>query len=125
VGSYLSVHEGPISISPHLRPAVLAEGMVVSNEPGFYLPGAYGIRLENLELIREADLGTGKPFYRFETLTLAPFDRTLIEPGLLRADEVAWLDNYHARVLRELGPKLPADVVSWLAQACAKLEQAA
>ena len=125
VGSYLSVHEGPISISPHLRPAVLAEGMVVSNEPGFYLPGAYGIRLENLELIREADLGTGKPFYRFETLTLAPFDRTLIEPGLLRADEVAWLDNYHARVLRELGPKLPADVVSWLAQACANLEQAA
>jgi Xaa-Pro aminopeptidase len=125
VGSYLSVHEGPISISPHLRPAVLAEGMVVSNEPGFYLPGAYGIRLENLELVREADLGTGKPFYRFETLTLAPFDRSLIEPSLLRPDEVAWLDTYHARVLREIGPKLPPDDAVWLEGACVRLEQAA
>jgi Xaa-Pro aminopeptidase len=125
VGSYLSVHEGPISISPYLRPAVLAEGMIVSNEPGFYLPGHYGIRLENMELVREADLGTGKPFYRFETLTLAPFDRTLIDVGLLRPDEVAWVDDYHARVLREIGPALPADAAGWLKQACARLEPAA
>jgi Xaa-Pro aminopeptidase len=125
VGSYLSVHEGPISISPYLRPAVIAEGMIVSNEPGFYLPGAYGIRIENLLLVQKADLGTGKPFLRFETLTLAPIDRTLIEPSLLRSDEIAWLDDYHARVQRELSPKLDPEAAAWLAQACAPLEHTA
>jgi Xaa-Pro aminopeptidase len=125
VGSYLSVHEGPISISPHLRPAPLAEGMIVSNEPGFYLPGGYGIRIENLLLVRKAEVSNGKTFLAFETLTLAPFDRTLIDPGLLRADEISWLDGYHARVLREVGPNLPADAASWLAQACAPLGGAA
>jgi Xaa-Pro aminopeptidase len=125
VGSYLSVHEGPISISPYLRPAVIAEGMIVSNEPGFYLPGAYGIRIENLLLVQKADLGTGKPFLRFETLTLAPIDRTLIEPSLLRSDEIAWLDDYHTRVQRELSPKLDPEAAAWLAQACAPLEHAA
>ena len=125
VGSYLSVHEGPISISPYLRPAVIAEGMIVSNEPGFYLPGAYGIRIENLLLVQKADFGTGKPFLRFETLTLAPIDRTLIESSLLRPDEIAWLNDYHARVQHEIAPKLQPDAAAWLAQACAPLEHTA
>jgi len=121
VGSYLSVHEGPVSISPHLRPATIAEGMILSNEPGYYLPGAYGIRIENLVLVRRADLASDKPFLAFETLTLAPIDRVLIDRDLLRPDEIAWLDDYHARVLREVGPHLPPDAQAWLAHACAPL----
>ena len=124
VGSYLSVHEGPISISPHLRPAVLAEGMIVSNEPGYYLPGSHGIRIENLLLVRPASVGGEKPFLRFEDLTLAPYDRVLIDTALLRADERAWIDAYHARVLAEIGPLVPHDVALWLAAACARLEPA-
>jgi Xaa-Pro aminopeptidase len=123
VGSYLSVHEGPISISPHLRPAVLAEGMVVSNEPGYYLPGSHGIRIENLLLIRPVETAGAKPFLRFEDLTLAPYDRTLIDTTLLRPDECAWIDAYHARVLGEVGPHVPRDVAAWLDAACAPLEQ--
>jgi len=119
VGSFLSVHEGPVSISPYLRPATLAEGMILSNEPGFYLPGAYGIRLENLVLVRRADLAGEKPFYKFETLTMAPFDRTLIDVALLRVDEISWLDSYHAWVLDEIGPLVPDDVRDWLVWACA------
>ena len=125
VGSYLSVHEGPVSLSPHLRPATLEEGMILSNEPGFYLPGEYGIRLENLVLVQPADLSGGKPFYRFETLTWAPFDRLLIEPDLLTAAERAWLDAYHAQVLHHVAPHVPPDVRAWLHQACAPLESAA
>ncbi len=125
VGSFLSVHEGPVSISPHLRPAALAEGMILSNEPGFYLPGAYGIRLENLVLVQRADLASEKPFYRFETLTLAPFDQTLIEPALLAAEEITWLDSYHAWVLDEIGPLVPDDVRDWLVEACAPIREMA
>jgi Xaa-Pro aminopeptidase len=122
VGSYLSVHEGPASISPHLRPAGITEGMILSNEPGFYLPGAYGIRIENLMLAHRADVDSEKPFLRFETLTLAPIDRALIEPALLRQDEVDWVDEYHARVLREVGPRVPGETAAWLTEACAPLK---
>jgi Xaa-Pro aminopeptidase len=125
VGSFLSVHEGPASISPYLRPATLAEGMVMSNEPGFYLNGAYGIRLENLVLVQRADVAGPKPFFRFETLTLAPFDRALIDPDLLTAEEIGWLDAYHARVLGEVGPEVPAEVQSWLAEACSPIREIA
>ncbi|HTZ70510.1 MAG TPA: aminopeptidase P family protein [Acetobacteraceae bacterium] len=125
VGSYLSVHEGPASISPYLRPATIAAGMILSNEPGYYRPGAYGIRIENLLLVRPADIAGEKPFLCFETLTLAPIDRALIEPGLLRADEIAWLDDYHARVHREVGPHLPSAAQAWLAASCAPLQAAA
>jgi Xaa-Pro aminopeptidase len=121
VGSYLSVHEGPISISPHLRPAVLAEGMIVSNEPGYYLPGSHGIRIENLLLVRPADANTGKPFLRFEDLTLAPYDRTLIDTTLLRPDELDWINAYQARVLHEVRPNLAGEAATWLDQACALL----
>ena len=122
VGSYLSVHEGPASLSPHLRAAPLAQGMILSNEPGFYLPGEYGIRLENLLLVRDAGLPNAtRPFLRFETLTWAPFDRVLIEPALLTDEECRWLNAYHATVLAKIGPQLPAQSRDWLAQACAAL----
>ncbi|MFL5257279.1 MAG: M24 family metallopeptidase [Rhodopila sp.] len=122
VGSYLSVHEGPVSISRLARPIPIAAGMILSNEPGFYLPDHYGIRLENLLLVQPADLpGAGKPFLRFETLTLAPFDRRLLEPALLTADERTWLDHYHARVLETVGPALDPSARAWLTGACAPL----
>jgi Xaa-Pro aminopeptidase len=124
VGSYLSVHEGPVSISRLARPIPIAAGMILSNEPGFYLPDHYGIRLENLLLAQPADLpGASKPFLRFETLTLAPFDRRLLEPALLTAEERTWLDHYHMRVLETVGPALDPSAQAWLADACAPIGQ--
>jgi Xaa-Pro aminopeptidase len=123
VGAYLSVHEGPMSLSRNSRPIAFKPGMLISNEPGYYLPGSYGIRLENLLLVQPAEAQPGgvKPFLEFETITLAPFDRALIEPALLTDAERGWLDAYHARVLAEVGPKLPPPVGAWLAAACAPL----
>jgi Xaa-Pro aminopeptidase len=122
VGSYLSVHEGPVSLSRTAKPVPIAAGIILSNEPGYYEPGKYGVRLENLVLVQPADLPhAAKPFFRFETLTLAPFDRRLLEPALLTAEERAWLDGYHARVLAEVGPQLEADERAWLARACTPL----
>jgi Xaa-Pro aminopeptidase len=124
VGSFLSVHEGPVSISVHLRPAALAEGMILSNEPGYYRVGHYGIRLENLLLVQRASVEGTKPFFLFETLTLAPFDRRLIETGLLTTQEREWLDRYHRRVFEQVGPALPEDARRWLERACAPLGSA-
>ncbi len=122
VGSFLSVHEGPVGFSRPGRMVPLEPGMQLSNEPGFYAPLEYGIRLENLLLVQPApDLSALRPFLRFETITLAPFDRALIDATLLRPDERAWLDGYHARVLAEVGPRLPSDARAWLKQACAPL----
>jgi Xaa-Pro aminopeptidase len=119
VGSYLSVHEGPVSLSRLARPVAIAAGMILSNEPGYYLPGAHGIRLENLLLVQPAELpGATKPFLRFETLTLAPFDCRLIDPAMLDSGELAWLNAYHARVLAEVGPHLDPPVRDWLSRAC-------
>ena len=120
VGSYLSVHEGPVSISRAARPIPIEAGMLLSNEPGYYLPGHYGIRLENLVLAQEADIpGASKPFLRFETMTWAPFDRRSIAPWLLTRAEVAWLDAYHAEVARKVSPYLGGDALAWLERACA------
>ena len=120
VGSYLSVHEGPVSLSRTAKPVPIGAGFILSDEPGYYAPGQYGIRLENLLLVQPADLPEAtKPFLRFETLTLAPFDRRLIERDLLTAEEIAWLDAYHARVNAEIGPLLDAAARGWLAGACA------
>lgn len=120
VGSFLSVHEGPASLSRAGRMVPLAPGMILSDEPGYYLPGAYGIRLENLLLVQDADLpGAVKPFLRFETLTLAPFDRRLVDPDMLSSTERNWLDAYHARVLTEVGPALDDVEQAWLMEACA------
>ncbi len=123
VGSYLSVHEGPVSLSRAAKPVPIAPGMILSNEPGFYLPGEYGIRLENLLLVQPAELpDAAKPFLRFETLTLAPFDRKLLDPALLDPWERAWLDAYHARVLAAIGGRLDTAAGAWLAAACAPLD---
>ncbi len=120
VGSYLSVHEGPVSLSRLARPVPLGEGMILSNEPGFYAPGEFGIRLENLLLVRPF-AAPGRAFLEFETLTLAPFDRRMIARELLLAHEAAWLDAYHARVAASVGPRLPGEERAWLDHACRKL----
>ncbi len=124
VGSFLSVHEGPASISRAGRMVPLAPGMIISNEPGFYAPGEYGIRLENLLLVQTADLAglaVARPFLRFETLTLAPFDRRLLTLDMLSPQERAWLDAYHARVAREVSPHLDGEARTWLLAACGPL----
>jgi Xaa-Pro aminopeptidase len=123
IGSFLSVHEGPAGISRAARPVPLKPGMILSNEPGYYRPGAYGIRIENLLLVRPAasQPDQQKPFLEFETLTLAPYDRQLILPAALSPAERAQIDAYHARVLAELAPSLSAPEAAWLAEACAPL----
>lgn len=122
VGSFLSVHEGPVSISRLARPVPIAPGMILSNEPGYYLPDHYGIRLENLLLVQPASLpDANRPFLRFETLTWAPFDRALIYPSLLTTEELGWLNAYHAQVLAKIGPHLPAEERAWLETACRRI----
>ena len=111
VGSYLSVHEGPQRISKVPNRTALEPGMILSNEPGFYLEGAYGIRIENLMAVRESAL---RPMLEFETLTLVPIDRRLIDPALLNDTETAWLDSYHQRVHASLSPLLPPAAADWL-----------
>jgi Xaa-Pro aminopeptidase len=114
VGSYLSVHEGPARISK-LGTVALKRGMILSNEPGYYKAGSYGIRIENLVLVTETSIaGAEKPLNAFETLTLAPIDRRLIAPTLMSADEIAWLDAYHARIAEVLAPLVAADTRGWL-----------
>ena len=123
VGSYLSVHEGPVSLSRAARPVPLAAGMILSNEPGYYLPGSFGIRIENLLLVRAKDFPQGgRPFLGFETLTWAPIDRQLIDVALLSAEERSWVDRYHARVLGLVAPHVDAEVAAWLHRVCAPLE---
>jgi Xaa-Pro aminopeptidase len=125
VGAYLSVHEGPAGIARTAGPVPLQPGMILSNEPGFYLPGAYGIRLENLVLVQPAAFAAQqRKFLRFETLTLAPFDRALIEPAFLSAAARDWLDAYHARVRAALAPLLDAATRDWLEAATAPIASA-
>lgn len=115
VGSYLCVHEGPQRIA-RTGTQALEAGMILSNEPGYYKPGSYGIRLENLIVVAppSAIEGGDIDMHGFETLTLAPFDRRLVDPDLLDAGERAWLDAYHARVLAEIGPMVDGQVQAWL-----------
>ena len=124
VGSYLSVHEGPQRIA-RTGTQVLKEGMILSNEPGFYKPGEYGIRLENLIVVTPATpVPDGEiDMHGFATLTLAPFDRRMIDAALLIREELAWLDAYHARVLAEAGPLALPDTRIWLEKACAPFER--
>jgi Xaa-Pro aminopeptidase len=118
VGSYLSVHEGPARISK-LGTTPLRRGMILSNEPGYYKAGAYGIRIENLVLVVEAAavLGAEKPLNAFETLTLAPIDRRLVVADMLTPEETDWFDGYHARVAQMLAPLVDAETRAWLAAA--------
>ena len=124
VGSYLSVHEGPARISK-LGTTALRRGMILSNEPGYYKAGAYGIRIENLVLVVEAAAvpGAEKPLNAFETLTLAPIDRRLIVANMLTPEETEWLDGYHARVAQTLSPLVDAETRAWLAAATRPLAQ--
>ncbi|HEX8639589.1 MAG TPA: aminopeptidase P family protein [Allosphingosinicella sp.] len=127
VGSFLAVHEGPQRISPagSSQPGgdePLKAGMILSNEPGYYKTGEYGIRVENLVLVVEREIeGAEKDVLGFETLTFAPIDRTLIDAGLLSPEEREWLDSYHARVVEVVGPLLEGAALRWLEEQCAPL----
>jgi Xaa-Pro aminopeptidase len=123
VGAYLGVHEGPHRIAKALNAVPLEPGMIVSNEPGYYKTGAYGIRIENLVVVTPAaDLPGGeRPMLGFETITLAPIARELIVKQLLTKEERAWVDAYHARVRAEIGPQLDGDAKVWLEAATAPL----
>jgi Xaa-Pro aminopeptidase len=118
VGAFLGVHEGPIGISSRYT-TPLEAGNVLSNEPGYYKAGEYGIRIENLITVRDAADFPG--FLEFETITLAPIDTRLIDPALLTGDERDWLNAYHARVWTEIGPLVSGDVKNWLRQATAAI----
>ena len=124
VGSYLSVHEGPARISK-LGTTALRRGMILSNEPGYYKAGAYGIRIENLVLVVEAAAvpDAEKALNAFETLTLAPIDRRLVVADMLTPDEMDWLDGYHARVAQILSPLVDDETRAWLAAATRPLAQ--
>lgn len=123
VGSFLSVHEGPQRVSKVGNSIALKPGMVLSNEPGYYRTGAYGIRLENLVAVREVPRPEGgeRDLLGFETLTLAPFDRRLIDTALLAPAERAWVDAYHARVRAVLAPQVGGPTAAWLEAATAPL----
>jgi Xaa-Pro aminopeptidase len=123
VGSFLSVHEGPQRIATFGGgDEPLQVGMILSNEPGYYKSGAYGIRIENLVLVEEgAVVGAERDMLGFETLTFAPIDRNAIAIDLLTPDERAWLDAYHAKVVTIVGPQLEGEAKAWLDAACAPL----
>jgi Xaa-Pro aminopeptidase len=114
VGYRLNVHEGPQRISPAPVDVALEPGMVVSNEPGVYREGAYGIRIENLLICREDISSEFAEFLAFDTLTLAPYDRRLINIELLDVEEIRWVNEYHSEVLRRLNPVLEAQERNWL-----------
>jgi Xaa-Pro aminopeptidase len=127
VGSFLSVHEGPQRIG---KPAggqsgtsqELLAGMILSDEPGYYKAGEYGIRIENLVLVEpRAFAGADGEYFGFETLTLAPIERRLVDTDLLTRDETAWWNAYHAKVLQVIGPQLDGEVKSWLEEQCRPL----
>ncbi|WP_095012477.1 aminopeptidase P family protein [Tsuneonella mangrovi] len=127
VGSFLMVHEGPQRIAKVGGAQAgsdqpLMAGMILSNEPGYYKEGAYGIRIENLVLVVEKDIANAEgTFFGFETLTFAPIDRTLVDTSLLTSDEIEWWNAYHAKVRAILAPQLSGDVLAWLEHACQPL----
>lgn len=121
VGSYLSVHEGPQRLSK-LGTTPLEPGMILSNEPGYYKEGHYGIRIENLIVVEERQIpGAERTIYGFETITWCPYERALIDETLLDAGEIAWLDAYHATVLEKIGPLVEGEAKAWLEAACKPL----
>lgn len=119
VGVYLDVHEAPQRLS-RMSGVPLRPGMILSNEPGYYREGAFGIRIENLIAVEEAPVPTGgdpsREMYRFSTLTWAPIDRRLIVAGMLSDEEREWLNGYHAEVLERIGPRVGDDALDWLRQ---------
>ena len=129
VGSFLSVHEGPQRLAKAAGGQAgtgqeLLAGMILSNEPGYYKAGEYGIRIENLVLVEPRALaGAEGEYFGFETLTFAPIDAALVDDSLLTRDEVAWWNGYHARVEAVLAPQLDGPALDWLKTACAPLPQ--
>ncbi|HET6433488.1 aminopeptidase P family protein [Dyella sp.] len=124
VGYFLNVHEGPQGIRPPVSGSALVAlepGMITSIEPGLYKPARHGIRHENLALVVESEQTEFGDYYAFETLTLCPFDRRALEPGLLNPEERAWLDDYHASVRTALSPLLDGADLAWLERHCAPL----
>ena len=123
VGSFLSVHEGPQRIATYAGgDEPLQAGMILSNEPGYYKPREYGIRIENLVLVEPRDVpGAERDMLGFETLTFAPIDRHAIAVELLTDDERAWLNAYHAQVVDIVAPQLEGEALKWLKAACAPL----
>jgi len=123
VGAYLGVHEGPQRIAKTPSSVPLDPGMIVSNEPGYYKTGAFGIRIENLQYVTEATpiKGGERNMMGFHTLTLAPIDRQLIVKKMLSKAEIKWLNKYHKRVRKEISPLVNDEVKQWLRTACKKL----
>jgi Xaa-Pro aminopeptidase len=124
VGFFLSVHEGPQTIGTSAsgyQNIGLEPGMVTTVEPAIYREGKYGMRTENMTLVVEDLDNEYGTFFRFETLTLAPIDRLLIEKSLLNKDEIEWINNYHKRVYTELNAFLSPDEQAWLREATAPL----
>ncbi len=118
VGTFLGVHEGPQSVAKKAPWVPLKPGMILSNEPGFYIEGEYGIRIESLVVVRDSDING---MLEFETLTLAPIDKRLVDPALMSASEIAWLDNYHEQVWQTLSPLLNESDAIWLRDATTPL----
>jgi Xaa-Pro aminopeptidase len=127
VGSFLAVHEGPQRIAKFSGGQAGADeplqpGMIISNEPGYYKTGEYGIRIENLVLVEEREIaGAEGRYFGFETLTFAPIDKALVDTELLTRDELCWWNEYHGRVLEVVGPQLEGEALEWLRGACAGL----
>jgi Xaa-Pro aminopeptidase len=127
VGSFLAVHEGPQRIAPVTSSQSggdepLQAGMIISNEPGYYKTGEYGIRIENLVLVVDKHIGgEEKEMLGFETLTFAPIDRRLIVKAMLSPSEIEWLDTYHRQVVEKIGPTLSGSDREWLERACAPI----
>jgi Xaa-Pro aminopeptidase len=117
VGSYLSVHEGPQNISKRPVQQTLMPGMIVSNEPGYYKAGEYGIRIENLIVVRESETAGDRKMMEFETITLAPIDLDLVEPMLMTEEEINWLNAYHERVRETLERLVDDETRTWLSHA--------
>jgi Xaa-Pro aminopeptidase len=127
VGSFLAVHEGPQRIGKFSGGQAgtdepLQAGMILSNEPGYYKQGEYGIRIENLILVEEREIaGAEGRYFGFETLTFAPIDKTLVDTALMTREELRWWDDYHAKVLAIVGPQLEGEALAWVTEACAPL----
>ena len=127
VGSFLAVHEGPQRIGKFSGGQAgtdepLQAGMILSNEPGYYKQGEFGIRIENLILVEEREIACAEGrYFGFETLTFAPIDKALVDTSLLTRDELRWWDDYHAKVLEIVAPQLDGDALAWATEACAPL----
>jgi Xaa-Pro aminopeptidase len=125
VGYFLNVHEGPQSISCYSQPepqTAMEPGMITSIEPGTYRPGQWGVRIENLVINRTVESTEFGEFLEFETLTLCPIDTRCIDLSLMRADEIAWLNHYHATVRARLAPLVAGAAKAWLETRTAALQ---